>query len=78
MGHDPEVPVWPVPSEQAVQTGADDSPEDLFRGRILVDHGLRRLEFGEARGLPHHLGVESQLVAEVIVDGGDIGPGGDA
>ena len=45
---------------------------------IPVDHGLRRLEFGEARGLPHHLGVEAQLVAEVIVDCGDIGPGGSA
>jgi hypothetical protein len=61
-----------------MKAGADDSPEDLFRGRIPVDNSLRLLELREARGLPYHLGVETQLVSKVIVDRGNIGPGSDA
>src|ERR1035438_6147105 len=50
----------------------------VFGRRELVEGGANAFQLGGLHGLLHDHGVEAQLVAEVIVDRGDVGAGGDA
>ena len=64
--------------EQALQEDADE-PAQLLFGRLTIAGPARqlgRLAHRVDRRLHDHA-VEAQLVAEVIVDGGHVGPRGD-
>ena len=57
----------------AVSARPNDRPQDVFGRRVLIEGGANAFQLGGLHGLLHDHGVKAQLVAEVIVDRGDIG-----
>ena len=78
VGQDTKMPIRPVSFADALQANSDHCAQDVFGRRKQVERALDGLDFGSAYGLLHGLGIQPQFVAEVIVHGGDVCPGGDA
>ncbi len=72
--HEPELPVVLV--GDAVEQGRDLPPQALFRRRIGGHAAVRGMSLhGLGKGVPPSLAVQGFLAAEVVIDGGDVGPG---
>ena len=72
--HEPELPVVLV--GDAVEQGRDLPPQALFRRRIGGHAAVRGMSLhGLGKGVPPGLAVQGLLAAEMVVDGGDVGPG---
>ena len=78
VDQDAKVPVGPIAPADAVEARANDRSQDVFGRRELFEGGANAFQLSGLQGLLHDHGVEAQLVAEVIVDRGDVGAGGDA
>ena len=75
MGHDANVPGGTVFGIHAAQDARNEKPESFFRG-LRVDNGLLDdFALRGANGFAENFGIETELVAKVIIDGGDVGSG---
>jgi hypothetical protein len=66
------VPIAEVQAAQAFESSLYNCAQDLFRWRILIERRAHGLEFGCAHRLPDDFGIETCLISEVVVDGGNV------
>ncbi len=75
VGHDADMPGTAIGPEDALHHAHDERGKGGFRGQRcqiwLEGLNIRR----PGHRLPDNLHVKARLIAEVVVDGGDIGPG---
>lgn len=70
------VPCRPALVEEAVEVGVDEGTETVLGGEVRIDAAPDRvLGEGAPRGELDHGPVQALFVTEVVVDGGDVGPG---
>ena len=70
------MPVREISSTDAAKSSSDHSAQNLVWWQILIKGALNGFDMGGLQRLLHHLGIESQLIAEVIVDSGNVSTGG--
>ncbi len=66
------MPIGQIVRSEAPKPSSNESPQDFFRGSVFIKCVVNGYELGSSHRLLQYLGIQSQLIAEVIVDSSDI------
>lgn len=74
MGHQPKMPCGPISPAHVLEHHPNDLPEDLAGRGLLIKRVANGFFLGHAHRLSQDLGIQLQLVSEMIVHRCDIRP----
>ena len=66
------MPIRQASAADAPQSSSNHSPQNVFRGRVLIESALNGFDFGSSQRLLQNLGIQPQFIAEVIIYSGNI------
>src|ERR1019366_8909109 len=78
VGEDSKMPVRQISPADAPKASSDYSPQDFVRRQVLIQSASNGFDVGSLQRLVDNLGVQPQLIAEVIIDRGHVLSGNDA
>ncbi len=66
------MPIRHTSPADALQPSSNHRPQNVFRRRVLIKSASHGFDFSSSQRLLQNLGIQPQLVAEVIIDSGNI------